>query len=78
MKEDIPEDCPEPKGKLTSYVDANLCHDMITGRSVTGIIHITNQTVLDYYTKKQPTVETAMYGSEFMAAQIATEQIMDL
>ena len=74
MKEDVPEDCPEPKGKpvvLTSYVDANLCHDMITERSGTGII-------LDYYTKKQPTVETATYGSEFMAARIATEQIMDL
>ena len=81
MREDVPEDCPEPKGKpvvLTSYVDANLCHDMITGQSVTGIIHIANQTILDYYTKKQPMVETARYGSEFMAARIATEQIMDL
>ena len=77
----IPEDCPVPKGNpviLTSYVDANLCHDMLTGCSVTGIIHIANQMVIDYFTKKQPTVETATYGSEFMAARTATEQILDL
>ena len=78
----IPEDCPAPKGNpviLTSYVDANLCHDRLTGRSVTGIIHIANQTVIDYFMKKQPTVETATYGSEFMAARAgATEQILDL
>ena len=33
IEEAIPEDCPVPKGNpvvLTSYVDANLCHDMIT------------------------------------------------
>ena len=51
---------------------------MLTGRSVTGIIHIANQTVINYFTKKQPTVETATYGSEFMAARTATEQILDL
>ena len=51
---------------------------MTTGKSVTGIMHLLNQTVIDYYTKKQPVVETATYGSEFMAARTATEQIMDL
>ena len=34
--------------------------------------------MIDYYTKKQPVVETATYGSEFMAARTATEQIIDL
>jgi len=63
---------------LTTYVDANLCHDFITGRSVTGIIHLLNQTILDYLSKKQPLVETATYGSEYMVARIASEQIMDL
>ena len=81
VHETIPDDCPTPRGPpivLTSYVDANLCHDMLTGRSVTGILHLVNQTILDYYTKKQPAVETATYGSEFMAARLATEQIMEL
>ena len=30
------------------------------------------------YSKKQATVETATYGSEFVAPKTATEQIMDL
>ena len=81
VEEIIPYDCPTPKGLpvvLTTYVDANLCHDMLTGRAVTGVLHLANQTILDYYTKKQPTVESATYGSEFMAGRTATEQIMDL
>ena len=31
----------------------------------------------DWYSKKQSTVETATYGSEFVAARIATDQIID-
>ena len=63
---------------LTSFVDANLMHDVITGRSVTGVLHFLNKTPIDWYTKKQSTVETATYGSEFVAARTATEQIIDL
>ena len=76
-----PDDAPEPLGLsvvLTHYVDANLYHDMITGRSVTGILHFINQTPIDWYSKKQATVETATYGSEFVAARTCVEQILDL
>ena len=37
-----------------------------------------NKTPLDWYSKKQATVETATYGSEFVAARICVEQIIDL
>ena len=53
-------------------------HCLVTGKSCTGIIHMVNQTVVDTYSKRQNTVETATYGSEFNAARIATEQIIDL
>ena len=53
-------------------------HDMITGRAVTGFLHLLNKTPIDWFSKKQSTVETATYGSEFVAARTATEQIMDL
>ena len=81
VTEIIPEDAPRPLGPrviMTTYVDANLCHDMVTGRAVTGILHLLNQTPVDFYTKKQSTVETATYGSEFVAGRTATEQIIDL
>jgi hypothetical protein len=47
VKEIIPTDIPEPKGKyvaLSHYFDANLYHDMVTGRSITAILHFLNQT----------------------------------
>ena len=40
--------------------------------------HASCVTPTDWYSKKQATVETATYGSEFVAAKTATEQIMDL
>jgi len=81
VEELIPDDMPEPLGKLvqtSTFFDANLCHDMTTGKSVTGILHPLNQTPIDYFSKKQPLVETATYGSEFMSARQATEQVMDI
>jgi hypothetical protein len=81
VKELFPEDAPEPLrkgGTLTTYVDANLFHDQITGRSVTEILHLINKTPFDWYSKCQATIETATYGSEFTAARIAVNQIQDI
>jgi hypothetical protein len=81
VQEIIPDDMPPPKGKsliMSTFVDANLMHDMITGRSVTAIFHFLNKTPIEWYSKRQATVETATYGSEFVAARTATEQIMDM
>ena len=81
LVEMVPMDAPEPLGQfvtLTHYVDANLMHDVVTGRSVTGILHLINKMPIDWYSKKQATVETATYGSEFVAARICVEQIIDL
>ena len=36
------------------------------------------QAPIDWYSKKQATVDTVTYGSEFVAAKTATEQIMDI
>jgi hypothetical protein len=81
VKEIIPTDILEPKGKyvtLSHYFDANLYHDMVTGRSVTTILHFLNQTPMDWYLKKQATVETATFGSEFVTARTTINQILDL
>jgi hypothetical protein len=81
IKELLPKDAPEPLGNYvttTSYVDANLMHDIVTGRSVTGILHLVNQTPIEWYSKKQPTVQTATYGSEFMAARTCVEHITEM
>jgi hypothetical protein len=80
-KEFIPNDVPKVLGNpvvTTTYVDANLMHCLVTGRSATGILHLVNGTPIEWYSKRQSTVETATYGSEFVAARIATDQVIDL
>ena len=81
VTEMLPTDAPPPMGKevvQSTYVDANLMHNVITGHSVTGSLHLLNQTPIDFYTRKQATVETSTYGSEFVAAKTAVQQIQDL
>jgi hypothetical protein len=76
-----PDDNPISLGKpvvMTTFVDANLYHDLVTGKSVSGILHLFNKTIINWYSKKQGTVETTTYGSEFVAARTAMEQIIDL
>ena len=79
--EELPDDAPTPLGKTVdtlTYIDANLYHDFTNGRSVTGTLHFLNKTPIDWYSKKQNTVETSTYGSEAVAARTGSEQIMDL
>ena len=59
-------------------MDTNLNHCLATGKSFTGCLHFVNKTPVGQYSMKQATVETATYGSEFVAAKTATEQIMDI
>ena len=80
-QEQIPHELPTPLGNavtLSHYYDANLYHDMLTGKAVTGILHFANQTPIDWYSKKQSTPETATYGSEFIAGRTCMEQVLDL
>ena len=81
VKEEIPKDIPKPLGKrviTTSFLDANLLPNIVTGKSVRAVLHFVNTTPADWFSKRQATVETTRYGSEFVAAKTATEQIMDL
>ncbi len=81
VKEVIPDDLPTPLGKpviLTTYIDANLYHDFTTGRSVSGVLQLVNQTPIEWISKRQDTVETATYGSELVAARLATDKSIDL
>jgi hypothetical protein len=77
----IPKDTPPPLGGFitpTHYQDANLYHDIITGHSITGILHFMNKMPINWYSKKQATIEMATYGSKFLSAQTCIDQIVDL
>jgi hypothetical protein len=64
--------------RTATYQYANHYHEMVTCRTVSVIIHLLNHAPVYWFCKKQKNVETATYGSEFMVARQATEQIMDL
>ena len=59
-------------------MDANLNHCLATRKSLTGCLNFVNKTPVDWYSKKQATVKATTYGSEFVAAKTATEQIMNI
>ena len=80
-KEEVPHDIPEPKGKhlaTTTYADANLHHDQVTGRAVAACLHLVNTTPSHWNTKREAKVETATFGYEFVAARAAVDQIIYL
>ena len=81
LEEPKPTNAPPPLGKpvqLTHYVDANLMHDIMTGKSMAACLHFFNATPGEWYSKKMATVETATYGAEFVAARTCVEQIIDI
>ena len=78
-EEEIPHDLPTlygNKATLTTYVDADHAQDMLTHRSITGVIMLLNNTPVYWLSKRQKTVETSTYGSELIAARIGVDIII--
>jgi hypothetical protein len=81
VEESLPTDAFTSLGKLfklTHGVDANLFRDMVTGRSVTGILEFVNQTPFHWYSRKQANIETTTYGCEFATAHTCAESDINL
>jgi hypothetical protein len=79
--EEIPKDLPPEKGprvRMTVYVDADHAHDLVTRRSITGILVVINNTPIRWTSKSQKTVETSSYRSELVASRVATELILEV
>jgi hypothetical protein len=80
-QEAIPPNAPEPRGSsvvISCFVDADHAGNRVTRRSHTGIIIFVNRAPILWYSKRQNTVETSTFGSEFIAARIAVELIEGL
>ena len=66
-----------PKVRITVYKDADCAHDLVTRKSVTGVLLFLNNTPVKWISKRQKTVETSTYGSELVAGKVATELILE-
>ena len=81
IKEEIPDNAPETRGEgfiMTAYVDADHAGDKLTRRSRTGYIIFLNMAPIYWHSKKQTSVETSSFGSEFVAMKHCTEYIRGL
>ena len=58
---------------ITVFVDADHAGDRATCCSFTGILIYVNRAPIIWFSKKQNTVETSTFGSEFVAMRVATE-----
>jgi hypothetical protein len=63
---------------MTVYVDDDHAHDLVTRRSITGILVMLNHTPFRWISKHQKTVETSTYGSELAASRVARELILEV
>ena len=81
VKEPTPPDSPEPRGRevdLRLYVDSDLAGDHLTRRSRTGFFIYMNSALITWLSKKQPTLETSVFGAEFVAMKHGVETIRSL
>jgi hypothetical protein len=70
--EEIPPNLPMSEGKsvrIAVCVDANFAHDLVTRRSVTGILFCLNITPRRWLCKPQKTVQSFTYDSELIVSR---------
>lgn len=81
LKDSIPENAPEPLGQgivMSAWVDSDHAGDKVTRRSRTGFLVYLQSSLVYWFSKKQGSVETSSFGSEFVAIKQYTEYIRGL
>jgi hypothetical protein len=77
----IPKDLPPEKGqrvRLSFYVDVDHAHDLVTRRSITGILSLINNTPIRWLSKRQKTVGAPTYGSRSVASRMTIKLILKI
>jgi hypothetical protein len=76
VKEMIPSDSPIPRGKevdLRLFVDSDQAGEQFTRRSRTGFVIYLNMAPIVWFSKRHPTVESSVFGAEFVAMKNGIE-----
>jgi hypothetical protein len=80
-REPIPPDAPTPRGKpvvIRMFVDSDHAGDKLTRRSRTGFLIYINSALIDWLSKKQSTIETSVFGAEFVAMKTGLDRLRGL
>ena len=81
QKEELPANMPEPRGFgfiMSAKVDADHDADTVTRRSRTGFLVFLNCAPIYWFSKKQNSVESSSFGSEFIAMKQCCEYLRGL
>jgi len=81
VQEQVPHDAPEPRGQaveLTAFVDSDHAGDTVIRRSRTGIFLFIQNSPIVWFSKKQTSIETSSFGSEFSAVKTSVEMVEGL
>ena len=81
VKEDITPNTPETRGKevdLRIFVDSFHGGDKLTRQPITGYIIFLKNAPIACYSKKQATIETSVFGAEFVVMKIGMETLRGL
>ena len=78
MTEAIPPNSPDPRGEyvdLRMQVDSDHVGYKMTRRSSTGYFIFLNIALIDWLSKKQATIESSVFGDEFIAMKTGVEAL---
>ena len=81
LEEELPQNMPTPLGQsmtMRVFVDADHAGETVTRRSRTGFVVFLNGAPIYWSSKRQNSVETSTFGSEFVAMKQATEYVRGL
>jgi hypothetical protein len=80
-REAVPPNAPTPRGKdvdLRMFADSDHAGDKRTRRSRTGFIIFLNMAPIVWFSKKQATIKTSVFGAEFVATKQGMECLRGL
>ena len=81
VTEALPPNAPLPRGKevdIRMMVDSDHAGDKSTRRSRTGYLIYVNMALIIWSSKKQPTIESSVFGAEFVAMKTGMEDLRGL
>ena len=79
--EELPDRRPKPRGRMVKvicFVDASHAANRVNRKSHTGYVIFINRAPILWYSKRQNTVESSTFTSEFIALKTCMERIVGL
>ena len=79
FREEIDDQLTIPKMKelaITIFVDSSHARDLVTVRSITGMICFVGRTPISYISKRQSAVQTLTFGAEFVALKKQLKKLL--